>query len=256
MVFDKYAKYYDLLYQDKDYAAETGYIDHMIKTYQPGAKEILDLGCGTGNHAFCLAEKGYRVTGVDQSRLNIERACTKLVSNGTSPSDMQFLRSDIRDFSSDRTYDVVISLFHVMSYLNQADDVRAAFHTAKSHLQPGGLFIFDCWYGPAVLTQGPGYRVKKVENETKQVIRITEPELRSDENIVVVNFHMLIIDKTSNKVSEVRETHRMRYFFKPEIDDLLAAAGFTPIDCLEWMTQCHPSPQSWNVCFIQRCSAE
>ena len=254
MPFVEYAHYYDLLYQDKEYAAETSYIDKIIQTYQPGAREILNLGCGTGNHDFYLASLGYRVTGIDRSTVNINQACSKQVEKEISPSDLQFLVSDIRDFHSDRSYDVVISLFHVISYLNQTNDVRKVLKSVRSHLRTGGLFIFDCWYGPAVLTQGPEYRVKKVESDTLKVIRVTEPELRSNENIVVVNFDLLIIDKASSKVSQVQETHQMRYFFKPEIDDLLTESGFTPVDCLEWMTQSPPGPSSWNACFIQRCS--
>ena len=67
-VFGKYAKYYDLLYQDKNYSKEADYIDRLIKTYHPESKTILDLGCGTGRHDILLAEKGFFLTGVDSSK--------------------------------------------------------------------------------------------------------------------------------------------------------------------------------------------
>jgi len=47
-VFDAYSHYYDLLYRDKNYKAETDYICKNINELNPEAKSLLDLGCGTG----------------------------------------------------------------------------------------------------------------------------------------------------------------------------------------------------------------
>jgi len=49
--FGSINQYYDLFYADKDYQAETGYIISLIKKYNPGAKEVLELGFGTGNYS-------------------------------------------------------------------------------------------------------------------------------------------------------------------------------------------------------------
>jgi len=51
MVFNAYAAYYDLLYKEKNYAEEAEYIHGLIQKNTPGAKTILELGCGTGQHA-------------------------------------------------------------------------------------------------------------------------------------------------------------------------------------------------------------
>ena len=48
MVFEKYAQYYDLLYQEKDYRSETDYILSLIKKYQPKTEKILEFGSGSG----------------------------------------------------------------------------------------------------------------------------------------------------------------------------------------------------------------
>ena len=42
-----------------------------------------------------------------------------------------------------KKYDVVISLFHVMSYQNNNEKILKAFSTAKKHLKANGIFIFD-----------------------------------------------------------------------------------------------------------------
>ena len=48
-VFDGYAQYYDLLYQDKNYVAEVEYITSHIQEHAQDSKHILELGCGNGN---------------------------------------------------------------------------------------------------------------------------------------------------------------------------------------------------------------
>ena len=48
---DLYSKYYDLLYEDKNYFDEVEYIDFLIKKNCQSAKTLLDMGCGTGKHA-------------------------------------------------------------------------------------------------------------------------------------------------------------------------------------------------------------
>jgi len=62
-VFADYARYYDLLYRDKDYSAEAQYVAGLVRKFHPSARSILELGSGTGIHASLLAEKGFTVHG-------------------------------------------------------------------------------------------------------------------------------------------------------------------------------------------------
>lgn len=232
-VFNIYARYYDLLYKDKDYAGEVEYIHDLIQKYNPGAKSILDLGCGTGKHDFLLAEKGYSVTGVDQSEEMLAIANSNL-SALTSTST--FMHGDVRNIRLNKTFDVVISLFHVMSYQTTNDDLKAAFGTAKVHLKKGGIFIFDFWYGPAVLTDRPSVREKKLEDEELIVHRTAAPVMHPNENIVDVNYEVIIIERKTGITKKLKETHKMRYLFLPELDFMLKNLGFKTLDALEWMS--------------------
>ncbi len=73
-----YADQYDLLYTDKDYEAECDLIEEVFRKYGNGRiSTILDLGCGTGNHAIPLASRGYHVTGIDISEDMITHAQKK-----------------------------------------------------------------------------------------------------------------------------------------------------------------------------------
>ena len=67
-VFDGYSRYYNLLYNDKDYAGEIEYIDSLLKEYGISGNELLEFGSGTGKYGRLLAEKGYNVFGIERSQ--------------------------------------------------------------------------------------------------------------------------------------------------------------------------------------------
>lgn len=250
-VFGNYSRYYDLLYRDKNYQGEAQFIDQLIQNYYPKSQSILELGCGTGNHAILLAKEGYSIHGIDLSEEMLQQARDRL--SGISShlaSRLSFSSGDIRKTRLNQKFDVVLSLFHVISYQTTNEDLQAAFATVKEHLKPGGIFIFDCWYGPAVLSEPPAVRVKRLENEEIQIIRIAEPLMFANDNLVDVNYQVFIKDKKSGVVDELQETHRMRYLFQPEIKLLLNQLNLNVVDYKEWMTGNTPSGKTWGVYFV------
>ncbi len=252
-VFDTYAAYYDLLYKDKDYLAEAEYIAQQIRAQNPQATTILELGCGTGTHAEHLARMGFTVHGIDMSESMLVRAQERKAS---LPADianrLSFAQGDVRTVRTGQTYDVVVSLFHVMSYQTSNADLHAAIATAATHLQPQGLFLFDFWYGPAVLTQQPETRVKRLENDVIKVTRIAEPVMHVNDNVVDVNYTVFIESKANGQVQQVHETHKMRYLFLPEIGPMLHAGNFHVCGVSQWLSNDAPDADSWGVCVIAR----
>lgn len=248
MVFNAYASYYDLLYQDKDYSAEVNNIVSHIREEAPEAKTILDLGCGTGAHAEYLARMGYTVHGVDMSQEMLNRAETR---KAKLPDDvasrLTFSLGDVRTVRTGKAYDVVISLFHVMSYQTSNDDLMAAFETAFTHLASGGIFMFDFWYSSAVLTQMPNVRVKRLEDDNIKVTRIAEPEMQPYKNMVDVNYTVFIEKKSSGEIQQVQEIHHMRHFSLPELQCFWKSL-FNDRGSLGWMTESEPDMSTW-ACF-------
>jgi hypothetical protein len=137
-----------------------------------------------------------------------------------------------------------------MSYQRTNQDLKAAFETARQHLAPGGLFIFDCWYGPAVLTERPEVRIRRLADERVSVTRLAEPVLHPNQNLVDVNYHVLIKDQQSGAFEELRETHTMRYLFSPEVELLLEATGFRLVKAEEFMTGQTLGTRSWTAVFV------
>lgn|SRR3989338_4576672 len=242
-VFEDYSKYYDLLYADKDYAAEVEYIHAIIQREAPGAKTILNLGCGTGMHDALLAKKGYSITAIDLSETMVDIA-RKNYSNLTS---IQFHIGDLRTFRCNEQFDVVLSLFHVMSYQVENSDLSAAFETARVHLKQGGVFLFDCWYGPGVLSDPPHSRLKEVENEHLKIVRQTTAHSDIRSNSVNVVFDIRILNKHNGESFDLNEEHRMRYLFEPEIRFFGDSQGLQLTHSYKWMTQDLPQLGDWYV---------
>ena len=249
-VFDAYSAYYDLLNADKDYAGEADYVANLLRESGSGPA-LLELGCGTGVHASLLAERGFDLVSVDRSETMLAAASRRVASLPPAiASRLRFAQGDLCDFRAGRTFDSVISLFHVISYQTSQRDLEAALATAREHLAPGGTFVFDCWYGPAVLTLRPERRVRKVANEIIEVTRLAEPVMHANENVVDVVYDIEIREKATGSIERLRETHRMRYLFVPEVSVLLRNAGFELRGYEEWMTRRPADFDTWSVCFI------
>lgn len=243
-VFNEYARYYDLLYRDKDYAGEAEYVHGLIQSHVPGAQNILNLGCGSGRHDRCLTQLGYTVTGVDLSEEMLTAARGAAIGHST----LEYVQGDARTVRLGRQFDAVISLFHVMSYQVTNADLKGAFATAAAHLKPGGLFLFDCWYGPGVLSDRPLKRIKELEDNTIRVNRIAEPVLHPNENVVDVNYQVSIRDKATGECQDIRESHRMRYLFIPEILEYLENSGLQHRFSARWLGTDVPDDTTWYLC--------
>lgn len=240
-----------MLYSDKNYSAEAKFVDQIIKCYVPGAKNILEFGCGTGIHAEKLEGLGYIVHGIDISKEMIEYAKeTHVDSIAFKQGTLSFEHCDIKKFITSNKYDLVVSLFHVMSYLTSNDELLSAFKTARNCLSEGGIFFFDCWYGPAVLNQKPSERMKKVEEKDIEVFRYAKPYMDYNNNTVKVEYRILGIDNKLATIEEFIEEHKVRYFFQPELELMSKLNGFTLISTGEWITKAIPSENTWCVYYV------
>ena len=249
--FSNYAQYYDLLNQQKDYKQEIDYVISLINQFAPNASDLLDLGCGTGLHAINLAENGYHITGIDQSHDMINIAQERLKTLSSSISNLlNFYIGDIRTYSINKSFDVALSLFHVFSYQVKNSDLNQSFNTVSKHLKKGGIFIFDCWYGPAVLSDKPYKRNKIFEDDIIIVNRTATPCIYPTKNQVDVHFDIKITNKQTGKSDIINEIHRMRYLFHPEIEEFLRTNSLQLIHSEEWLTSNEPDFKSWYVTFI------
>ena len=247
-VFSDYARYYDLLYQDKDYVAEADFVHGLLSQHGVTTGTLLELGCGTGGHAVPFARQGYSVAGYDLSSEMVTEARNRTPEE--LKARLEYHVGDVRTLNAGRQFDAVVSLFHVASYQTGDDSIADMFATAARHLNPGGTFLFDFWYGPAVLSQRPSVRIKRLQAEDIEVLRIAEPVEHPNENCVDVNYTVFVTDRVTGAIRVLEETHCMRYFFLPELRLLLSRAGFNISQQVEWLSGSDPSEQTWSVTIV------
>ena len=117
---------------------------------------VLDIGCGTGEHALFFAAEGHEVWGVDSAWLAIQKAQEKAAARGLR---VHFLVLDVRDLPRlDRTFDTATDsgLFHTLT-----DEDRGVFvDNLAAVLHPGGHYFMLCFsdlepggYGPRRITE-------------------------------------------------------------------------------------------------------
>lgn len=245
MNFNLYSQYYDFLYKDKHYKEEAEYVFNTLtaKNVSP-IKNVLELGCGSGSHAYWLTQMGWDITGIEKSEEMVALAKSKGIYNFIP------FHGDITNFSLDKQYDAVISLFHVISYLNSNDEINNCFSSVNRHLNIRGLFLFDVWFTPGVYSQKPETRIKRMENDKVQIIRLAESDVHYDTNVVDVHYEIIAQNKENNEWSSFTETHYMRHFSIPEIKLLASLHGFDVVQMEEFVTHNKPSNNTWAVCFI------
>lgn len=247
-----YANSYDLIYHDKDYEAECDLIERIFHAYRDGSiRSVLDLGCGTGNHAIPLAQRGYEVVGVDRSESMLDHARRNL-ARLAGGGNVTFHQGDIREFDLQRHFDAALMMFAVLGYQVENADVCSALATARRHLRPGGLLAFDFWYGPAVLHEQPSERIKVVPIPTGRILRVSSAELDVRHHRCAVHFLVWRLEG-ERLVEELEEHHAVRFFFPMELELFLQTAGFVLLHLaafpefeqgLDWST--------WNALGVAR----
>ena len=250
--FLDYANYYDILYHDKDYEAEVDYIENTIfGESAQGPKSILELGCGTGVHTKLLADRGHSLHAIDLSS-NMLEVAKKRIEDVDQADRLKFNVGDARDYRAGKKFDVVLSLFHVASYQATNGDFEKFILTAKEHLNPGGILLFDFWHKPAVLFEKPELRVKRCESKIGHLVRIAEPKLHIERDIVDVNYQIFISDEKKSDYQTFREKHVMRYFSCDFVLKVLGKHGFGSIHFEEWLSKERPTRKTWGVCALAR----
>ena len=249
--FETSSRVYDLIYKDKNYPVEAAFIHQCLDKSGRTPHSVLELGSGTGLHATLLAEKGYDMKGVDLSSGMVLRAKELKASQPDSVrKKLSFYEGNVRTFKLGHRVDSVVSLFHVVSYQTTNNEVLEMFRNARSHLNKGGLFLFDVWYGPALLADPPAVRVKRVKDSTLEVIRLCEPQHFVNSCTVDVHYTYLVRDLLTKGVLETKEVHQMRYFFLPELEDFLTNSEFRLADSFEWLTGNILSSRTFGACII------
>ena len=216
-MFDKSARLYDLIYgKMKDYPREAEEIHKLLQEVHPQAKKILDVACGTGEHAKQLARRcGYEVDGLDLNPDFVEIACAKHPPG-------RFVLANMVDFDMFSTYDVVMCLFGSIGYATSLDDMTGALTCFARHLSPGGVILVEPWFAPEDW-HDPKTFVWTADDFDLKVCRMSLSG--RERRISTIHFHYLV--GTNEGITHFEERHRLLLATADEMALCFQRAGLT-----------------------------
>lgn len=222
-MFSATADLYDLVYSSfKNYVAEADQIAALIRTARPSTGQdastapttILDVGCGTGEHARLLGERhGFRVDGIDLDPNFVRIARGKNVMGAFSEADMTA-------FDLGRRYDVVMCLFSSIGYVRTLDNLLRTFESFRRHLAPGGAILVEPWFTPEALAPGPT-RHMVVQRDNPTIVRMSH--IACEGRLSRLRFEYLV--GRPDGITHLAELHEMGLFTVEETLECFRAAG-------------------------------
>jgi SAM-dependent methyltransferase len=174
------AELYDAIYHFKNYQRESQRLHSLIDRIVPGARNLLDVACGTGEHAKFLKQY-YAVDGIDLNDSYIEAARTK------NPSG-NYRCADMRDFDLGASYDVVLCLFSAIGYVQNVESLERAIGCMVRHVRPGGSLMIEPWVPPSLWKPG-ALSINTGEIKDGLVCRMALS--RREGNLSVISLHYL-----------------------------------------------------------------
>jgi SAM-dependent methyltransferase len=214
-MFTEPAELYDAIYFGfKDYGREADQIAALLRAVHPACRTVLDVACGTGEHARLLATRhGFEVDGIDINDDFLRLARQKHPAG-------RFTRADMLDFALDRRYDAVMCLFSSIGYVVTLDNVTRALGRFRAHLADGGMVVVEPWLTPEVVQ--PGHRSTQTgEANGVRVERRSTTEVEG--RVSRVRFDYLIEGPDGTR--RASELHELGLFTVSEMLAAFAAAG-------------------------------
>lgn len=211
-MFSNSVELYDLIYSSfKDYDAEARFLADLIARHRPGAKRILDVGCGTGEHARILSTRhGFEVDGLD-----IEDGFLELARKKNPGAN--FFHGDMAWFQLTRRYDVVLSLFSSIGYARTLERVTSTLRCLRRHLEPGGLILVEPWFTPEEWQPG---RVDVAGADGTRVARMSHSA--AQDRLSILRFEYLV--GTRWGIEHRSEIHELGLFTDEEMRACFAEA--------------------------------
>ena len=138
--YTSFAEVYDTFMDNVPYEEWADYLEDRLKEY--GVKDglVLELGCGTGSMTELLAEKGYDMSGVDNSEDMLEIAMEKRIESG---HDILYLLQNMQEFELYGTVRAIVSVCDCVNYVTEKNELHEVFRLVNNYLDPQGIFIFD-----------------------------------------------------------------------------------------------------------------
>lgn len=248
----KYAEYYNHIYANKPYQDEAAFLHACLQRHTVGeTKQLLELACGTGRHAFELEALGYAITATDYSEDLLAVAQAEAQRRNSS---VNFELQDMRSLQlGRRSFDAVYCLFDSIGYVQTNGAVQQVLLNAHAALRADGLLILEFWHAAAMLRAYEPERQAVWMLPNGELARNSHTTLHVERQLAEVRYSLRETAADGSLVSELQETQWNRYFLVQEMALFLATTGF---EALEWLPAYQPGASidlnTWHVMVVAR----
>jgi len=207
-----------------------------VAFYRDAAREfgdpILELGCGTGRITMALAEAGKRITGLDLSERMLEHAVKKRASLVVEARErVHLVQGDMTHFELGEKFRLIIIPFRPFQHLLDVRQQMDCLACVRKHLAPGGRLILDVFQTDAERMHDPVHMretpVREYRAADGRQVKISEKiaAFHRAEQINDVEMIFSVVHPNGKKERLVF-AWPLRYFFRYEVEHLLARCGF------------------------------
>lgn len=242
-------RYYDTLFSSKNYAGEVASVLSYCIGYplQP-LENILELGCGTGNHTVELARNpSIHVTAVDVDFEMLALAQKKVEL--TNKTNISFVSGR----STEKNVDLSVALFNVVNYICEGESLRMFFANVAESLRSGGLFVFDCWNGTAALLDPPGSKVYEKYCDGRKVSCYLTSLTDFIKKTTTLNYQIDLFDQTGSKVESENYQIEHSLWTPEQIKTALHDSGLVVVTmCIPFRFDTVASDADWKIMFVCR----
>ncbi|MBI1389317.1 MAG: methyltransferase domain-containing protein [bacterium] len=246
-IYSAFAGIYDDVMRDVDYDSWAEHIIRLAKKFKINVTSVLEIACGTGVMTANLAERGYRVTGVDISPGMLAIARKRLTETRVKAQLLHGSMDDLAALRLEPGYDLAICLYDSLNYLLDETSVARAFEDVFALLRPGGGYIFDVTTEYNLMHNFAGY---------------TFAENFEDASYIWENEYDIVNKICASKVSIFKrgdrgyekfvEVHRQRVYPNSWLKDRLQDAGFEMLGTFFNMTEKPVSAKCERIHFVCR----
>ena len=218
------ARHYDAMHLHRNYGQECDFAHDVIQRYYPGAKRVLDVCCGTGEHAVRMAQQEYDVTGIDASPDMINVAEEKAIREGVS---VDFRCLDLRNLDTVGEFQAAYCLGYTLHYMTTYPEVTNFFTTINGALLAPGVFLVDFINGWSLI-EGLQRDKFVYQHEDTTIYHFEQTSLHKKERVRHVEFYYFI-DHHDGHMKTISAEEDLRIFFDDEVQMLLANCGFDSV---------------------------
>jgi SAM-dependent methyltransferase len=243
------AEFYDVV---PGYAARPD-VDFYLAFSRAAAGKTLELGCGTGRIVIPTATAGCPVVGLDVSEYMLARCREKLANQAAAiQARVRLVRGAMSDFHLDEKFPLVTAPFRTFQHLIDVQEQLSCLRCVNKHMEMAGKLILDLFQTNLRYITNPD---STKETEDFSNVQVGDGRtLRRTHRIA--GFHpaeqyndiefIYYVTHPDGRMERLVQAFPFRYFFRYEVEHLLARTGFNTVDIFgkfDGSSFCDDSPE-------------